>query len=346
MSAKKSVFQDKFSFGSVDGYEGMILLCCPHGHQPEGCLVLDGAVVPQTVCFTPEGKYSPFFVKFTELELILISLWQGAHNQKKIVLPKGGVIDTSNLQLESRGNLCKLVNDTHAVAQEADDFRRGELSGLTYDRPTSWGSPVDVIIEGTRVQDKAIKLVQPWKYYRVHLHRRSGIIMNKQQLTPYKTTDLDVLWVHIRESSKFYLVPRTELEQRGMVQGGAVPYRTSHVSFELKPSTRMGDWMNEWQLDYEDQDVESRVRERLHAHRRPDLLQATPIINPTPEIVAKPRPKRALPNGVYQSSTYRFRTFINDNGIRIDLGYYDTAAEASKVYQAVKRRRDAALTGE
>ena len=226
-----------FKFSGTDGYEGMVLLCRPAGAASS--LVMPGSMVrSKSIRYAPFGKHARFLVGDADLPGLMARLAAAAVGStvvgstvvgstvvgSTVTWPSGATLDVGDcaLELGDRAHFSVPVHDLHRREVRYQALRKRLFPHARFVSPSRDDTPVDVWMNGARVQDKVASPVGADGRFRVSLHKvRSGARV------PYDDVDFDVLWVFFPDGSRRSLViPMDALVDRGIVRRAHAPSGT------------------------------------------------------------------------------------------------------------------------
>ena len=222
-------------FQNTGGYPNMLLLCRPMRRVYLGTLVIPGHLAPQTLGLSQmssKSKYAKYMIPDPQLKSFMEVLHSSIIAQEMaFVWPSNEEVDISKLQLLDYKLLCVPRGLPDQVEQRSANLRKQRFPQFHYEIPSIQGTPVDVIINGIRVQDKHGQEAKSDLRFFVRVSRKEKA--KKQGLwTPYCKDDFDLLWVHLASNRRFiFLIPAAALQEHGVFRESNIRGKTSIYCF-------------------------------------------------------------------------------------------------------------------
>lgn len=225
-SAKRR--RGQWQFCETSGYDDMLLVCKPFDSPEAGFLIFPGRHIHMRhLKYCWGGKHQKYFVPDAKVRQVLQ--------------------DMSGIPFCSFKDLCLPVQSKQLKAQKLADARAVRLEGV-FDIIANQiqGTPVDVVIEGKRVQDKCAYAETGRRGWRVDLKKRAGRYASR----PYESNDFDFLWVHGNKTDcHFWLIPAEHLQQLGFFSDNDQKGRTRLTILDERSH-----WSNCFRFQYSDID--------------------------------------------------------------------------------------------
>ena len=199
-------------------YDQMLVMCI---HLPSKTIfAVPGALLPDKtfsgkLLGSTEDSNTDYIVRPTELTLFLQNLFAAVSaGENDGSWPADSLHDVSSIRMitHEEANIPREANQRKA--QEYANLRRKMLPGLTFAPPRVQHTPVDILLNGRRIQDKLASATNHfssdcWKASMFRETRSKGNV-------PYCSTDFDFLWIHI-DQAVFYIIPAAILSNRGIL---------------------------------------------------------------------------------------------------------------------------------
>ena len=245
-------------------YDRMLVMCI---HLPSktifavpGALLPDKTLSGKSLGSTEDGN-SDFIVQSEELASFLQSLYAAVSAGKsECSWPSGCHHDFSSIHMVTKqeANIPREANQRKA--QEFADARRSMLPGLTFAPPRVQHTPVDILLNGMRIQDKlgsamTRKGFTGWRCSMSRDTRSKGIV-------PYWDTDFDFLWLHI-DRVVFYLIPAVALAHKGILSSSSREGRTSIMVYPFGCAKDADLWTDAFKFSYSHPGIEYKIRSIL-----------------------------------------------------------------------------------
>ena len=245
-------------------YDSMLVLCI---HLPSRTIyAVPGALLPdKTFCGkflggTDDGNQD-YIVQPDELASFLESLYAavsaGTSNGS---WPTQTLKDVSAMRMVTReeANIPRGANQRKA--QEYANFRRTLLTGLMFAPPRVQHTPVDIMLNGKRIQDKLASVATRTgsNGWRCTLSRKS----RTRGVAPYRDKDFDFLWIHI-DRTLFYLIPASVLASHGILSSLSSKGATSIYLYPFGCAKDADLWTDAFKLSYKDPGIEDKIRSIL-----------------------------------------------------------------------------------
>ena len=260
-----------YRFTLTHRYDNMLVMCI---HLPSktifavpGNLLPDKTFSGRLLGSTEDGN-SDYIVQPEELASFLESLYAAVSaDTSDCSWPTESLHDVLSIRMvtHKEANIPREANQRKA--QEFADARRVLLPGLTFAPPRVQHTPVDILLNGKRVQDKlAHAMIQKgstgWTCSLFRDTRSKGNM-------PYRDTDFDFLWIHI-DTDRFYLIPACALARRGILSSSFSKGRTGIVVYPFGCARDADLWTDDFKLSYRDPRIEDKIRSILTQSEDPD----------------------------------------------------------------------------
>lgn len=254
----------RYRFTLNHRYDNMLVMCI---HLPSKTIyAVPGALLPNKTFSgklkggTEDGN-SDYIVLPEELASFLESLYAAVlAGDGYASWPADSLHDVSSIRMvtHEEANIPREANQRKA--QQYANCRRAMLPGLTFAPPRVQHTPVDILLNGNRIQDKlAHAMFQKgstgWTCSLSRDVRSKGNI-------PYYDTDFDFLWIHI-DKAVFYLIPACALVRHGILSTSLSKGRTSIVVYPFGCVKDADLWTDAFKLSYTDAGIENRVASLL-----------------------------------------------------------------------------------
>ena len=245
-------------------YDTMLVMCI---HLPSKTIyAVPGTLLPdKTLCGkllgSTEDSNTDYIVQPEELASFLQTLYAAVlAGRSDASWPMNCRHDVLSIRMvrHEEANIPREANQRKA--QEYANFRRTMLSGLTFAPPRVQNTPVDILLNGKRIQDKVASAMtrsgsSGWRCTMFRDSRSKGNM-------PYCETDFDFLWLHI-DRAVFYLIPAATLAHCGILSSSFSKGRTSIVVYPFGCSKDADLWTDAFKFSYSDAGIEDRVKSIL-----------------------------------------------------------------------------------
>lgn len=195
--------QGDFTFKMRSNYPDMLIVL-RHNTLNMGCIVMPGNDLRKTsVCGTISGKYGKYIVEDDQLQDFIEKVYDNiVEGNKTYLWPKGVSINIENIKLIDRNDIVIPKHKLHKIEKEYALIRIDKLPNLLYSLPHRDGSPVDIIINDVRIQDK-IAHTDQYNNNIININKSNG----RKKRQSYHEGDFDVLYIHMPDKLTFYLIP-------------------------------------------------------------------------------------------------------------------------------------------
>jgi hypothetical protein len=255
-------------------YDNMLVLCI---HLPSKTIyAVPGALLPDK---TFSGKRNgnikdgntDYIVQPEELATFLQNLYAAVlAGESHGSWPMDCRHDISSIRMvtHDEANIPREANQRKA--QEYANLRRTMLPRLTFAPPRVQHTPVDILLNGKRIQDKLASATNHyasdcWKANMFRDMRSIGIV-------PYRDTDFDFLWIHI-DKDTFYLIDAKSLARHHILSSTFSKGRTGIVVYPFGCASDADLWTDAFKLSYKDPGIEDRVRNILAQSKNPNCSE-------------------------------------------------------------------------
>ena len=253
-----------YRFTLTQRYDNMLVMCI---HLPSKTIyAVPGALLPNKtfsgrLLGSTEDGNTDYIVQPEELATFLESLHATVSAGKSHgSWPMDSQHDVSSIRMITHkdANIPREANQRKA--QEYANYRRTMLPGLISTPPRVQHTPVDILLDGKRIQDKLASAMTKkgatgWTCTMFRDIKSRGIL-------PYCDTDFDFLWIHINNNI-FYLIPACALVHRGILSSSSGKGRTSIVVYPFGCVKDADLWANAFKLSYSDAGIEDKIRSIL-----------------------------------------------------------------------------------
>ena len=229
-------------------------------------MVLQGGVW-LTLDSKTASKYDSYLVSDDLLAEVLEGIYDGVRaGRSSFTLPSDEVIDISLLELKTISELSLPTGLNDRKAWGYFQLRNQWLPEIEFQSDSTVPSPVSVVVEGVRVNDKVARDCVNGKLVicRINLSRRRG--------SPYEEGDFDALWVYHPDMVHFWLIPAHVLVERGFLATPQQPGKKGLLLYDqsyVKPARRNGRAADLWSQKYlyssQDPRLPAKVLEALKA---------------------------------------------------------------------------------
>ena len=253
-----------YRFTLTQRYDNMLVMCI---HLPSKTIyAVPGSLLPGK---TFSGKLlgstvdsnTDYIVRPEELASFLESLHATVSAGKSHgSWPSESLHDVSSICMvtHEEANIPREANQRKA--QEYANYRKTMLSGLIFTPPRVQHTPVDILLDGKRIQDKLASAMTKkgatgWTCTMFRDIKSRGIL-------PYCDTDFDFLWIHINNDI-FYLIPACALAHRGILSSSSGKGRTGIVVYPFGCVKDADLWTDAFKLSYKNAGIEDKIRSIL-----------------------------------------------------------------------------------
>ena len=253
-----------YRFTLTQRYDNMLVMCI---HLPSKTIyAVPGALLPNKtfsgrLLGSTEDGNTDYIVQPEELATFLESLHAtvSAGNSHGS-WPMDSQHDVSSIRMTTHedANIPREANQRKA--QEYANYRRTMLPGLIPTPPRVQHTPVDILLDGKRIQDKLASAMTKkgatgWTCTMFRDIKSRGIL-------PYCDTDFDFLWIHINNDI-FYLIPACALVHRGILSSSSGKGITSIVVYPFGCVKDADLWTDAFKLSYKNAGIEDKIRSIL-----------------------------------------------------------------------------------
>jgi hypothetical protein len=253
-----------YRFTLTHRYDNMLVLCI---HLPSRTIyAVPGALLPNKtfsgkLLGSTEDSNTDYIVRPDKLACFLESLYAAVSEGKSDASwPTDSLHDVSSMRMvtHEEANVPREANQRKA--QEYANLRKKMLPGLTFAPPRVQHTPVDILLNGRRIQDKLASAANHFSSdsWRANMFRDMRSIGN----VPYCSTDVDFLWIHI-DRDIFYLIDAKSLASHHILSSTFSKGRTGIVVYPFGCANDADLWTDAFKLSYKDPEIEERVRSIL-----------------------------------------------------------------------------------
>lgn len=149
-------------------------------------------------------------------------------------------------------------NIFHKKEQEYRHLRETNLPFLTFNYSQVDGRVYDFMINSYKIQEKVAHYDEPNNRWMVKLSKTHGKNLPR---VPYCKGDNDFYWIHIGDSTKFYIIPEKVLHDRGFISDKTQAGKKSlclypdYISGKFKKKIK-DKWTEEYKFVYQDLDTD------------------------------------------------------------------------------------------
>ena len=202
IQVKSATFKDNGIlnvFHNTNKYEGLLLFCRAMPRIYVGTFIIPGSSVLLNnlgFSFSERSKYLCYLVPDTLLKSFMSGLYLAVLNNKiRYKYPSGKLINISSLLIKNFDEFCIPEYKTDIKENTSSNWRNQKFPKLSYIVPKVQGTPVDIIINNVKIQDKHAAMHKNRNGYSLKLQKQGGRQNGKNTKIPYEIGDFDGLFV-------------------------------------------------------------------------------------------------------------------------------------------------------
>ena len=242
-------------------YDNMLVMCI---HLPSKTIfAVPGALLPDKtfsgkLLGSTEDSNTDYIVRPEELACFLESLYDAVSADKGDgSWPADCRHDISSIRMVTHEEANIPREENQRKAQEYANFRKTKLPGLRFAPPRVQNTPVDILLNGARIQDKLASNMSRigsdgWRCTMFRDTRSRGNV-------PYCDTDFDFLWIHT-DRDIFYLIDAKSLARHHILSSTFSQGRTGIAVYPFGCANDADLWTDAFKFSYKDDRIEARIQ--------------------------------------------------------------------------------------
>lgn len=255
-------------------YDKMLVMCI---HLPSKTIfAVPGALLPDKtfsgkLLGSTEDSNTDYIVRPEELACFLESLYDAVSTDKGDgSWPADCRHDISSIRMVTHEEANIPREENQRKAQEYANFRKTKLPGLRFAPPRVQNTPVDILLNGARIQDKLASNLSRvgsdgWRCTMFRDTRSRGNV-------PYCDTDFDFLWIHI-DRDIFYFIDAKSLARHHILSSTFSQGRTGIAVYPFGCANDADLWTDAFKFSYKDNRIEARIQCILAQLEDPDCSE-------------------------------------------------------------------------
>jgi hypothetical protein len=221
-----------YSFNVNNTYKDMLLMCICISEKKIWILPYNNISLKVKLNISVKSKYSKYLIDNQMIHTVIDNYESEiTHNN----------IDTILLP----------VNPAQQREQQYVRKREKYVPFLKYEYPNIQNTCVDVIVNGKKIQEKVLGIIEYKNSLYCGLAANSTKLEGKRQFRSYRLGENDYYWIHSNIDDRFWIIPEKALYDKGYISNANEIKPKKTLCFKSTP-TEQNKWLNDYEYSYSD----------------------------------------------------------------------------------------------